>query len=297
MYAERIKSSGREIDEKTRMMLEVYIPTFSVLALLGITAWITAGAIDVIIDKGKAAEGGNVNILFLYGFSSANFIVDIVSTAFFVIRGEDAFHHSDVMHRDTQESVLSDDGVAIPGPASVIAKKIPIPSGGNFINIEDFAWDQGEYNTPTVSVFVDLEDVGSVKDRVNVEFTKNSFDLTVIDLHGKSYRLLKNNLEKDIVPDQSTFIVKKNKLVIKLRKVKGEYSFDQWTTLTNKKKKEEVEKSKKDPMGGIMDMMKTMYEDGDENMKKVIGEAMLKSRNGEKPTSPAGGGMDDDFKM
>lgn len=33
---------------------------------------------------------------------------------------------------------------------------------------------------------------------------------------------------------------------------------------------------------GIMDMMKQMYDEGDENMKKVIGEAMLKSRNGEK---------------
>lgn len=31
-----------------------------------------------------------------------------------------------------------------------------------------------------------------------------------------------------------------------------------------------------------MDMMKNMYEDGDENMKKIIGEAMLKSARGEK---------------
>jgi hypothetical protein len=41
-----------------------------------------------------------------------------------------------------------------------------------------------------------------------------------------------------------------------------------------------------------MDMMKNMYDEGDSNMKKVIGEAMLKSRSGEKPTTPA---MGDDF--
>jgi calcyclin binding protein len=35
-----------------------------------------------------------------------------------------------------------------------------------------------------------------------------------------------------------------------------------------------------------MDMMKNMYEDGDENMKKIIGEAMLKSQRGEKPSAP-----------
>ena len=31
-----------------------------------------------------------------------------------------------------------------------------------------------------------------------------------------------------------------------------------------------------------MDMMKDMYDSGDDQMKKVIGEAMIKSRNGEK---------------
>ena len=34
-----------------------------------------------------------------------------------------------------------------------------------------------------------------------------------------------------------------------------------------------------------MDMMKNMYEDGGDNMRKIIGEAMLKSARGEK-TSP-----------
>ena len=44
--------------------------------------------------------------------------------------------------------------------------------------------------------------------------------------------------------------------------------------------------SKKLQISGIMDMMKDMYDDGDENMKKIIGEAMLKSRSGEKPEPP-----------
>ena len=36
-------------------------------------------------------------------------------------------------------------------------------------------------------------------------------------------------------------------------------------------------------MGGIMDMMKDMYDSGDDQMKKVIGEAMLKSKTGGGP--------------
>lgn len=35
-----------------------------------------------------------------------------------------------------------------------------------------------------------------------------------------------------------------------------------------------------------MDMMKDMYDEGDDNMKKIIGEAMLKSQRGEKPDMP-----------
>ncbi len=95
-----------------------------------------------------------------------------------------------------------------------------------------------------------MDNVGTAKDRVSVKFGKASFDLTVTDLNGKNYRLLKDNLEKDIDPVKSTFVVKKNKIVVKLQKIKGEYSYDNWATLTTKKKREEVEASKKDPMGG-----------------------------------------------
>jgi len=37
MYAERIKNQGKDIDESTRFMLEVYIPLFTVSVLLGVT--------------------------------------------------------------------------------------------------------------------------------------------------------------------------------------------------------------------------------------------------------------------
>ena len=103
-----------------------------------------------------------------------------------------------------------------------------------------------------------------------------------MDLNGKNYRLWKDNLDKDIVPEKSTYNVKKNKVIVKLRKVKGEYSFDHWTSLTAKKPRTAKKDTKEDPMGGLMDMMKDMYEDGDDNMRKVIGEAMMKAQRGEK---------------
>jgi calcyclin binding protein len=158
-----------------------------------------------------------------------------------------------------------------------------------YIPIEDFAWDQGEYGSNTVSIFVDLTGVGAVKDRVEFSCTKSSFDLKVTDLNGKNYRLIKENLDKDIIVSESKIVVKKDKVVIKLRKLKGEYSYENWTSLTAKKKRDTASEADKkaNPMGGIMDMMKDMYDDGDENMKKIIGEAMMKSQRGEKPETPA----------
>jgi calcyclin binding protein len=134
---------------------------------------------------------------------------------------------------------------SVPAPASSTSKILYTP-------IEDYAWDQGEYNSPTVSIFIDLDGVGAAKDRVDSSFTTNGFDLKITDLNGKNYRLLKDNLEKNIVPDKCKCVVKNNKIVLKLQKVKGEYSFEHWNSLTAKKKKDDAVAAgaKKDPMGG-----------------------------------------------
>lgn len=175
---------------------------------------------------------------------------------------------------------------AIPAPSRIIPAKGPSLT---YIPIENFSWDQGEYGSNTVSIFVDLTGVGAVKDNVEFSCTKSSFDLKVTDLAGKNYRLIKDNLDKDIIVAESKIVVKKDKFVIKLRKVKGDYSYETWTSLTSKKKRDVAAEANKkaNPMGGIMDMMKDMYDDGDENMKKIIGEAMMKSQRGEKSDPPA----------
>ena len=124
------------------------------------------------------------------------------------------------------------------------------------------------------------------------EFGKNSFDLKILDFGGKNFRLLKNNLDKDIVPGESKVTVKKNRITITLRKAKGSYGYDSWIDLTAKRPKAETD-SKADPSAGIMDMMKQMYDDGDDTMKKAIGEAMLKSRSGEEGPGRMGSMGDD----
>ncbi len=174
-----------------------------------------------------------------------------------------------------------------PAAAPIPARAPPAPAvedgGVVYEPLDSFAWDQGEYNSPWVSVYVSVE--GASKERTSCDFTESSFDLRVLDVAGKNYRLRKDNLDKAIVPAESKVIVKKSRVVIKLRKVKGEYSYDHWTDLCAKRAKDPAKKD--DPMGGIMDMMKDMYDSGDDQMKKTIGEAMLKANNKDKSADPA----------
>lgn len=177
-------------------------------------------------------------------------------------------------------------------------KAAPVAPSAKFVNLEDISWDQGSnsYDSPTVTVYVGLPGVIKAKDRVDCKFGAYSIDLTVMDHEGKNYRYVQTNLEKDIVPADCKVLVKNNKIILKLAKLKGQYSYESWMNLVAKKKRDPAEDKKKkdDPTGGIMDMMRNMYDEGDENMKKIIGESMLKSRSGEKmepPEPPSLGGM------
>ncbi|KAJ1632728.1 hypothetical protein T492DRAFT_838220 [Pavlovales sp. CCMP2436] len=75
-------------------------------------------------------------------------------------------------------------------------------------------------------------------------------------------------------------IVKMNRITLKLRKKENEFGTDHWSSLTKKRgaKSADDAAGKKDPGAGLMDLMRDLYDEGDDTMKKTIGEAMLKSR-------------------
>jgi calcyclin binding protein len=167
-----------------------------------------------------------------------------------------------------------------------VAKNTPPPvisDRAAYVPIDKFYFDAGGYSGAWVTLYIDLPGVGSTVDKENItcQFTSRSLDLIVKGYQGKNYRLFKDNLENDIDDSKSKRVIKADKILIKLAKKKTSYgSFDHWSDLTAKKKKPAMDKDK-DPQAGIMDLMKEMYESGDDNMKKVIGETMMKQRNGE----------------
>jgi calcyclin binding protein len=188
----------------------------------------------------------------------------------------------------------------VPSPVAAVPPTVVLGSSVKFTPIDRFSFDAGSYNTPFITLYVPLPGVGSIpKANVVCDFGKDSLNLVVTDLNGKSYRLIKDCLEKDIVPDKSKCIIKANEIRIKLAKVKGEYgSYDYWSKLTDPKKHDKKKSggagaasSSDNPTAGIMDLMKDMYDSGDDNMKKMIGETMMKQRNGELTDPMSMGGM------
>lgn len=81
------------------MYLEVYIPTFSVIALLAVTAWITSDAVNLLLDSDDSED---VDVSFLFGFSAGNLFIDVVSVGMFMVRGKDAFRSLDFRSYSTR---------------------------------------------------------------------------------------------------------------------------------------------------------------------------------------------------
>lgn len=208
---------------------------------------------------------------------------------------ESSNHHSNKTNDETvvsSPSLSNSNSNPIPNP---VPTRTQSASNLKYQNIDRFSFDAGSYNSSHVTIYITLQGIGQhPKDDIHCKFTKESFDLTIDGFQGVNYRLVKDNLDKDIDPTTSKMIIKANKVIIKLGKVKNDYGYESWTDLTSKKSKETKKQMEKDPSASIMNLMKEMYDSGDDNMRKMIGETMLKQREG-KLDKPDLGGMDDAF--
>ncbi|CAH0487535.1 unnamed protein product [Peronospora farinosa] len=155
-----------------------------------------------------------------------------------------------------------------------------------FTEISRFGWEDEGYGKEKVEVYImsGIDGVGNLsKEKVTCQFTKTSFDLKIIGLENKNYRLVKQHLEKEIDPLKSSFRVKKNRITISLHKMEKNNT---WMNLTAKNPLKTSKPDTTDPGAGIMDMMKNMYEEGDDEMKRTIAKAWSESRNKTGAASP-----------
>ncbi|KAI4343081.1 hypothetical protein MLD38_027624 [Melastoma candidum] len=171
---------------------------------------------------------------------------------------------------------------AAQAPAPIVTAKVAaVVPGVSYTTLGSFSWDQ---DCDKVKIYISLEGVD--QEKIEADFKLMSVDIRIHDVNGKNYRCAIPKLNKEIVPDKCKVLVKPTRIVVTLVKaLKGN-----WLDLHFKEEKLKPGLDKeKDPMAGIMDLMKNMYEGGDDQMKRTIAKAWTDARSGKTATNPLKG--------
>lgn len=148
------------------------------------------------------------------------------------------------------------------------------------VKLNNYGWDQ---TLSTVKIYITLKDVHQLpKQSVICNFTNDSLDLRVLGLDNKNYNMPINNLCAEIDIEKSSFKVKTDMIIVLLaKKVAKDWSH---ITLVEKRIKDAKSSSvpelgeDSDPGASLMNLMKKMYQDGDDEMKKTIAKAWTESQ-------------------
>lgn len=149
------------------------------------------------------------------------------------------------------------------------------------VSLTNYAWDQ---SNKYMKIYIDLKNVHRLpKEKIICNFEAKSMNLTVCDLDNRNYRFGVKRLAGTIVPSESFFKIKTDSLVIMMMK-ESNTNWEHVTEMAAEKSKEKTKKKptlddSKDPSEGIMDILKNIYEEGDDDMKRTINQAWYESRN------------------
>uniref|UniRef100_UPI00358DDD45 calcyclin-binding protein n=1 Tax=Myxine glutinosa TaxID=7769 RepID=UPI00358DDD45 len=146
------------------------------------------------------------------------------------------------------------------------------------VKLTSYGWDQSEN---FVKIYASLQGVQKISaENVIVEFKERSVNLLVTNLAGKNHSLNIIDLLHPIDPARSSKKVKADMVLVLCRKKQ----ISTWQYLTSAEHKAQDKPTPKyddtvDPGEGLMDMMRKLYEEGDDDMKRTISKAWVESRD------------------
>jgi calcyclin binding protein len=159
-------------------------------------------------------------------------------------------------------------------------------------DITNYAWDQSD---KFMKIYVSLSGIEGAaaiaKDNIKTEFTDKSFRLRLENVSDKNYQCHVGFLWAKIIPADSYHKLKSDSILLMLKKAEEKKT---WAFVTEREGKEDKKKKsklntdtkEKDPNDGLMSLLKQMYDDGDDEMKRTIAKSWSESRN---KTSDLGG--------
>jgi len=158
--------------------------------------------------------------------------------------------------------------------------------------ITTYAWDQSEKFLKLYVNVAGSEPGQQQDDRVKLDGNTKSVDFRANDIAGKNYEFSIKGLLHPIVPDESSFKPKKDQILLMLKKKDVGKTWDSVTETEQQdkdKQKSKFDSSKdEDPNSGLMTLMKQMYDDGDDDMKRTIKKAWFEAQE-KKKGGPGGG--------
>lgn len=184
---------------------------------------------------------------------------------------------TEITHKLEQQKA---ENVEVDGCKESPSTKIAVPLARYTVDVKEYAWDQSD---KFMKIYVTIEGVESVSEgNITCDFTNRSFKLSVKDVKNKDYQVYVSSLFEDIDPKDSYYKVKTNTVLIMLKKKQTGKTWAYVTEKESQSKAKETKKPKydesKDPSDSLMDLMKQMYEDGDDEMKRTIQKAWVESR-------------------
>ncbi|KAL5012502.1 hypothetical protein ScPMuIL_011053 [Solemya velum] len=145
------------------------------------------------------------------------------------------------------------------------------------VQLKNYAWDQSD---KFMKIYVTVNGVHSLpKDNITCQFSDRSFKM-IVKQEQKIQELYVSNLMEKIDAADSFFKVKTDTVLLMLKKTELAKTWPhvkQGDAKTKEKKSPKMDKDK-DPQEGLMDMMKQMYDEGDDEMKRTIAKAWSESR-------------------
>ena len=136
----------------------------------------------------------------------------------------------------------------------------------------EIAWED---RTNSVKIMLFLNDIGQHdKSKITTEYKKNEIDIIVNDFKGNTYRFHREPFA-EIIPEKCKYTLSSNRINLFIYKAKEE----KWTAYQKGKEFKAPKMNSKDPQAGLMDMMKQMYQDGDDEMKRTIAKAWTEAQD------------------
>jgi hypothetical protein len=173
-----------------------------------------------------------------------------------------------------------------------------VDSKVNYISLNKYAFD----NSDKFAKVYFTDDFNGLKnhpkEKITSNFTETSFEVCVMEWKGKNLRFACGNLNKNINATDSYAKATASGLTVYLRKTKQE----NWDSLEKKQGPMGDKQpnpmggmggpggdNKDDPSAGMMNMMKEMYQNGDDNTKRMISESWQKAQDGKGGEGGMGG--------